>query len=161
MPRMSFNARNPHFIATLVSNIEEGLVLTVGILCGVAIAGISDSTIVLVGMISIVTGGVAAASRYILEATYADEVVIGDSPVQAGIMMALLYIVAGIIPLLPYMLLDVSRAFTTSIVCSFAAAFILGLWAGHQGARVWKSAWHLAYVGAAGSIIGAIAHSLL
>lgn len=160
MPRMSFNLRNPRFLTTLVSDIEEGLVLTVGLLCGLAIAGISAATIVLAGTIFVVTGGVAAASRFILTQAYAPEPIEG-SAVQGGIMLGLLYIVAGIVPLLPYMLIVPSRAFTTSIVCSFAAAFIIGLWSGHKGAAVWKSAWHMAYVAAAGSIIGAIAHAAL
>ena len=160
MPRMSFNPRSPHFINTLVSNIEEGLVLTVGLLSGVAIAGLSRDTIVLIGTIFIFIGGVAAASRYIPASTHTTDPSEG-SPVQAGIFLALLYILAGIVPLLPYMLIDVSRAFTTAIVCSFAAAFIIGLWSGHKGAAVWKSAWHMAYVAAAGSIIGAIAHAVL
>ncbi len=157
---MSFNLRNPRFIASLVSDIEEGLVLAVGLLCGIAIAGLSSTTIVMVGTIFIFTGGVAAASRYILSQIYSSNPVEG-SAVQGGIMLGLLYIAAGIVPLLPYMLIDVSRAFTTSIVCSFAAAFIIGLWSGHKGAAVWKSAWHMAYVGAAGSMIGAIAHAAL
>jgi VIT1/CCC1 family predicted Fe2+/Mn2+ transporter len=157
---MSFNPRNPRFVSTLVSDIEEGLVLTVGLLCGLAIAGISGATIVLAGTIFVVTGGVSAASRHFLSSAYATEPVEG-SVSQAAIVLGLTYVVAGIIPLLPYMLMDVSRAFTTSIVCTFAAAFIIGLWSGHKGAAVWKSAWHMAYVGAAGSIIGAIAHSVL
>lgn len=158
---MSFNARNPHFISTLVLNIEEGIVLLAGVLSGVAIAGISQVTIVLIGTVFAVTGGVAAGSRYILSTTHGEQGTEGDSPVQAGIMLGLFFILAAIIPLLPYMLMDVSRAFTASIVCSFAGAFILGLWSGHTGARVWKSSWHLAYVAAAGSIIGAIAHAVL
>ncbi len=159
MPRMTFNARDPHFIRALVSNIEEGLVLTVGLLSGIAIAGLSQTTIVLVGMVFVFTAGIAAASRYKL--SHASHPEHGSSSTTACILLGLLYILAGIVPLLPYMVLPVSSAFTTSIVCSFAAAFIIGLWSGHQGAAVWKSAWHMAYVAAAGSVIGAIAHAVL
>lgn len=158
---MSFNPRNLHFVSTTVANIEEGLVLTVGLLSGIAIAGLSQTTIVLVGMIFTFTAGIAAASRYIIGVRHSSETVSDHSATQAGILLGLLYIVAGIVPLAPYMVLPVSSAFTTSIVCSFAAAFIIGLWSGHQGRAVWKSAWHLAYVAAAGSAIGAIAHSVL
>jgi VIT1/CCC1 family predicted Fe2+/Mn2+ transporter len=156
---MSFNPRDPHFIRALVSNIEEGLVLTVGLLSGIAIAGLSHETIVLVGMVFVFVGGIAAASRYKLAHMRIPEY--AATSTTACIMLGLLYIVAGIVPLLPYMVLPVSSAFTSSIVCSFAAAFIIGLWSGHQGNRVWKSAWHLAYVAAAGAIIGAIAHAML
>ncbi len=161
MARMSFNVRSQHFISTLVSNIEEGLVLAVGLLSGIAIAGLSHSTVILVGMIFVFTGGIAAASRYMIAAKHAPEPISDSSATQAGILLGLLYILAGIVPLLPYMILDVSRAFTTAIVCAFAAAFIIGLWSGHKGAAIWKSAWHLAYVAAAGSVIGAIAHGVL
>lgn len=157
---MTFDFRDPKFVATLVSNIEEGLVLTVGLLSGIAIAGLSQMTIVLVGMTFVFTGGVAAASRYVLARTHASEPRDDGTP-AASVMMGLLYILAGIIPLIPYMVMEVSRAFTASIVCAFAAAFIIGLWSGHQGPKVWKSAWHMAYVAAAGSIIGAIAHAAL
>jgi VIT1/CCC1 family predicted Fe2+/Mn2+ transporter len=158
---MSFNPRNLHFVSTLVTNIEEGLVLTVGLLSGIAIAGISEATIVMVGTIFVFTAGIAAASRYIIVVRHASDKINDHAATQAGIMLGLLYILAGIVPLLPYMLMEVSRAFTTSIVCSFAAAFIIGLWSGHKGAAVWKSAWHMAYVAGAGSIMGAIAHAVL
>lgn len=151
---MTFQPRDPRFADTLVAHIEEGLVYTVGLLCGLAIAGISGATIVLAGMIVVCMGGVSAATKHFLLHTH--EGTRGES-----LMMALLYIVAGVVPLLPYMLLDVSRAFTTAIVCSFAAAFIIGLWSGHQGGKVWKSAYHLACVAAAGSIIGALVHAAL
>lgn len=158
---MSFNLRDSRFIAALVSHIEEGLVLTVGLLSGMAIAGISEKTIVLVGIIFVITGGISAAARNVLTRSYGDAEAPVHHSAQEGVMMALLYIVAGIVPLLPYMLMEVSRAFTTSIVCSFAAAFIIGLWSGHHGPAVWKSSYHLAYVAAAGAIIGAIAHMVL
>lgn len=157
---MSFKPESARFISTLVSNIEEGLVLTVGLLCGVAIAGLSQDTIVLIGTIFILIGGVSAGSRYMLNAAYSSEQVVG-SAARVSILIGLLYVLAGIVPLLPYMIIDVSRAFTTSIICAFSAAFIIGLWSGHQGAKVWKSAWHMAYVAAAGSIIGAIVHAVL
>ncbi len=156
---MSFNPRDPHFVRAVVSNIEEGLVLTVGLLSGIAIAGISHTTIVLIGMIFVFTGGIAAASRYKLAHMKLPQY--ADSSTQACILLGLLYILAGIVPLLPYMVLPVSSAYTSSIVCSFALAFIIGLWSGHQGSTIWKSAWHLAYVAAAGSVMGAIAHAIL
>ena len=133
--------------------------LTVGLLSGIAIAGLSQQTIALVGMIFVFTGGIAAASRYKLAHAKIPEH--AASSTQACILLGLLYIIAGIVPLMPYMVLVVSSAFTTSIVCSFAAAFIIGLWSGHKGSAIWKSAWHLAYVAAAGSVIGAIAHAVL
>ena len=159
---MTFNPRDPRFIQTLVAHIEDGLVLTVGLLSGAAIAGISGETIVLIGTIFVFTAGISVAAKNMV--ARGEE--IANSPsikpfVKESLMMTLFYIVAGIVPLLPYMLMDVSGAFTASIVCSFAAAFIIGLWSGHTGRAVWKSAYHMAYVAAAGAIIGAIAHSVL
>ncbi len=159
---MTFNPREPRFVISLVHNIEEGLVLTVGLLSGCAIAGISSATIVLVGTIFVCTAAVSAAARNMLARQSEIEEGASLKPlVTESIMMGLFYIVAGIVPLLPYMLMDVSGAFTSAIVCSFAFAFILGLWSGHTGRAVWKSAYHMAYVAAAGAIIGAIAHSVL
>lgn len=159
---MSFNPREPRFIQMLVGHIEDGLVLTVGLLSGAAIAGISGATIVLIGTIFVCTAGVSVAAKNMVSRGEEIEHSPSIKPfLTESIMMALFYIVAGIVPLLPYMLMDVSRAFTTSIVCSFAAAFIIGLWSGHTGRAVWKSAYHMAYVAAAGAIIGAIAHSVL
>ncbi|MBP9757928.1 MAG: VIT1/CCC1 transporter family protein [Candidatus Pacebacteria bacterium] len=159
---MSFKPQDQRFTSTLVCNIEEGLVLTVGLLSGIAIAGISGATIVLVGTIFVFTAGVSAAAKYMLTRMHESEAPASITPyAQESLMIALFYIVAGIIPLLPYMLIDVSRAFTASIVCSFAAAFVLGLWSGHTGRAVWKSAYHMAYVAAGGAIIGAIVNSVL
>lgn len=159
---MTFNPRDPRFITSVVSSIEEGLVLTVGLLSGAAIAGVSGTTIVLIGTIFIFTAGVSAAAKNMIARSQEIESGPSIKPfIRESVMMALLYIVAGIVPLLPYMLIEVSSAFTTSIVCSFAVAFIIGLWSGHSGRAVWKSAYHMAYVAAAGAIIGAIAHSVL
>jgi VIT1/CCC1 family predicted Fe2+/Mn2+ transporter len=159
---MTFNPRDPRFVTTLVNHIEDGLVLTVGLLSGCAIAGISSATIVLVGTIFVCTAAVSAAAKNMLARKEEIEEGATLKPlIKESLMMALFYIVAGIVPLVPYMLMDVSGAFTSAIVCSFAFAFILGLWSGHTGRAVWKSAYHMAYVAAAGAIIGAIAHSLL
>ena len=158
----TFNPRDPRFVKTLVEGIEEGLVLTVGLLCGAAIAGISGDTIMLMGTIFVFTGGVSLASRAALSDHYTHDGVLAPRGITAeSIMFLLTYVVAGLVPLVPYMVLEVSGAFTASIVCGFALAFIIGLWSGRRESTIWKSAWHLAYVAAGGAIIGAIAHALL
>lgn len=153
------------FVRNLVFGIEDGLVSTVGLLSGIAIAGVSGATIFVTGAILVFVEAFSmAAGSYLSEESVEENFEAPQSStrsIEGSAVMFVSYAVAGFIPLLPYVLLDVSRAFTTSIVCAFAALFILGLWSGRRGKSAWKSAWRMALVGGAAIIVGATVGSLL
>lgn len=149
----------------LVFGIEDGLVSTVGLLSGIAIAGISGSTIFLTGTILIVVEAFSmAAGSYLSEESVEENFEAPQSQtrsIEGSAVMFFSYMIAGYIPLTPYILMDVSRAFSTSIVCAFAALFILGLWSGRRGNAAWRSAWRMAFVGGAAIVVGATAGTIL
>jgi vacuolar iron transporter family protein len=151
--------RDSLFLRNLVFGIEDGLVSTVGLLSGIAIAGVSAQTIFLTGSILIVVEAFSmAAGSYLSEESVEENFEKPQSQtrsIEGSIVMFFSYIIAGFIPLLPYVVLDVGTAFTTSIVSAFCALFILGLWSGRKSHDAWKSAWRMAIVGGAAIIIGA------
>jgi VIT1/CCC1 family predicted Fe2+/Mn2+ transporter len=151
--------RDSVFVRNLVFGIEDGLVSTVGLLSGIAIAGISGATIFLTGTILIFVEAFSmAAGSYLSEESVEENFEAPQTQtrsIEGSAVMFISYVVAGYIPLLPYVLMDVSRAFTTSIVLAFASLFILGLWSGRKSHMALKSAWRMAIVGGAAIIIGA------
>ncbi len=163
---MSFSFfRDAVFMRNLVFGIEDGLVSTVGLLSGIAIAGVSGATIFLTGTVLIMVEAFSmAAGSYLSEETVEENFEAPQSQVRSiegSAVMFFSYLIAGYIPLMPYLYMDVSRAFSTSIACSFAALFVLGLWSGRRGHAAWRSAWRMAFVGGAAIVVGATAGALL
>lgn len=157
--------RDSVFLRNLVFGIEDGLVSTVGLLSGIAIAGVSGATIFLTGTILIFVEAFSmAAGSYLSEESVEENFEAPQSQtrsIEGSVVMFFSYALAGFIPLVPYLLMEVSRAFTTSIVLAFAALFILGLWSGRRAHQAWKSAWRMAFVGGAAIIVGATVGSIL
>lgn len=149
------------FIRNLVFGIEDGIVSTVGLLSGIAIAGVSGATIFLTGMVLILVEAFSmAAGSYLSEESVEENTNAAAVPMRVSITGAAImfcsYVLAGFLPLVPYLLLDVGRAFTTSIVAAFISLFALGLWSGKRGKHVFKSAWRMATVGGAAILVGAL-----
>jgi VIT1/CCC1 family predicted Fe2+/Mn2+ transporter len=115
----------------IVFGIEDSLVSTVGLLSGVAASGVETKTIILTGLILIFVEAFSMGMGSILadnstkEVAEHKEVPLQDS-VLAGSSMFFSYIVAGLVPWSPYLLLERDSAFTVSIVASIAALFLLG-----------------------------------
>jgi VIT1/CCC1 family predicted Fe2+/Mn2+ transporter len=158
---MNFNFfKDRVYVRNLVYGVEDGIVSTVGLLAGVAIAGISESTLILTGSIMITVEALsAAAGSYLSEQSVEEDFTTHSSEkksIEGGLVMFAAHFIAGFIPLLPYLVIDISGAFSSSIALSFAALFILGLWSGRRGNHIWKSAWRMAIVGGLAIVVGAI-----
>ena len=152
------------FIRNLVFGVEDGLVSTVGLLSGIAIANVPPATILLTGVVLIfVEAASMAAGSFLSEASVNDHSEREDPhehSLFAGVIMFSSYFVAGLVPLAPYMFLEVGQAFYASIAASFVALFILGYWSGRKRSPVQK-ALRMMLVGGAAIAIGVTAGSLL
>jgi len=119
------------FIRNFIFGVEDSLVSTVGLLSGIAIAGMETKTIILAGVVLIFVEAFSMGAGSLLSENSAAEVAVGrEVPLArsylSGFIMFVSYFFAGFIPLFPYLFLPVGTAFYTSIGVSLAALFILG-----------------------------------
>ncbi|MDO8600668.1 MAG: VIT1/CCC1 transporter family protein [bacterium] len=134
-----FSRITPLYIRNFIFGVEDSLVSTVGLLSGVAIAGVERHTILLTGLVLIFVeafsmGVGSFLSEHSVEEYAAQREVSSRRSVGGAVIMFGSYLVSGFIPLAPYVLWQASSAFWISIVFSLAALFLLGA----CGARLFK-----------------------
>lgn len=150
-----------------VFGVEDSLVSTVGLLSGVAIAGMPVKEIILTGVVLILVEAFSMAAGSFLSETSAQELeagapVEGRSPLWAGVVMFASYFAAGFIPLFPYLLYPASAALQLSVVYSLLALFGLGLLSGALSrTNLLRSAARMALIGGMAIAAGAGAGLLL
>jgi VIT1/CCC1 family predicted Fe2+/Mn2+ transporter len=119
------------FLRNFVFGVEDSLVSTVGLLAGVAAANVPRSTIFLTGIVLIAVEALSMGIGSILtEESIEDfEGRKGSSEprsIGGGITMFLSYILAGLVPLLPYSIFERMVALPLSIFGSLFGLFLLG-----------------------------------
>lgn len=162
---MRFNARTTVAFRNLIFGVEDGLVSTVGLLSGIAIAGVPRSTILLTGVVLIFVEAVSMAAGSFLSEASAEDLTRRNEdtrPIVAGSVMFLSYFIAGFIPLAPYVFVPTSDAFGFSIVASLLALFVLGFWSGSLSrTRRFRSALRMSIVGGLAVAVGVAAGALI
>lgn len=157
--------RSALFLRNLVFGVEDGLVSTVGLLSGIAIAGVPRGTILLTGIVLIFVEAFSMAAGSFLSEASVEEMHGGEDDtrgsIAAGGIMFAAYFLAGIIPLLPYLKFEVSEAFPLSIIGSIAVLLLLGFWSGRKTKAAWRKAVRMALVGGLAILVGVFAGSLL
>lgn len=161
----STKLRGALFLRNLVFGVEDGLVSTVGLLSGIAIAGVDRETIFLTGVVLIFVEAFSMAAGSFLSEASVEEMDGGKDDTKgslvAGAIMFASYFVAGFVPLFPYILVPVTQAFWISIACSVAVLLILGYWSGRHTNNAWKKALRMGLVGGLAILVGAASGSFL
>lgn len=152
------------YFKSFVFGVEDSLVSTVGLLSGVALAGVAAGTVVLTGIVLICVEAFSmAAGEYLSEYEteeyqHQGEVSGRTSLIASGIMLVS-YLVSGLIPLAPYLLWsEPQEALPYSVAASLVALFCLGL----IGARITKTSYlrhalRMLAVGGAAIVVGVLA----
>ena len=120
------------YVRTFVFGVEDSLVSTVGLLSGVALADANRHTILLSGFILIFVEAFSMGVGSLLSEHQAEKYLARrDVPILhsavAGIVMFISYLVAGLIPLAPYLYYESNIAIALSIASALLALFLLGL----------------------------------
>lgn len=120
------------YFRNFVFGVEDSLVSTVGLLSGVAIAGMEPKQIFLTGLILIFVEAISMSAGSFLSESSAEEYAAQSEQTTnksylSALIMFVSYAISGFIPLLPYVFLPVALAFPISIGAALAALFILGL----------------------------------
>ena len=120
------------YLRAFVFGVEDSLASTVGLLSGIAIAGVARETILLTGTILILVEAFSMAmggflSEYSSESYMRQAEVSSHRSFMAALIMFFSYLLAGLIPLLPYLILASEFAVWLSIGFSLLALFFLGV----------------------------------
>lgn len=120
------------YLRNFVFGVEDSLVSTVGLLSGVAIAGMAREDILATGLILILVEAISMSAGSFLSESSAEEFETHqETPTNrsyfSAFVMFISYFVSGFIPLAPYLLLTGSAAFITSIALTLLTLFVLGL----------------------------------
>ena len=119
------------YLRNFVFGVEDSLVSTVGLLSGIAIVNTPAKTIVVTGVVLIFVEAFSMAiGSFLSEHSSAEYISSGShhtaSSIVAGTIMFFSYFIAGFVPLAPYIFVEPSLAFRTSILFSLVALFVLG-----------------------------------
>ena len=128
------NIDNKTFILytrNFIFGTEDSLVSTVGLLAGVASAGVAQKEIVVSGLVLICVEAFSMSVGSFLSERTTEE----SSPnyrqqesksLLAAVIMFVSYLLCGLVPLFPYLIIPVEQAFWWSILASLVALFVLG-----------------------------------
>lgn len=137
---MAQRSVNASYIRNFIFGVEDSLVSTVGLLSGVAIAGMERREILLTGIVLIFVEAFSMAmGSFIAEHSAEDYLRQREVPIRSaladGAIMFVSYFISGFVPLSPYILLDTGQALNVSILFSIVALFVVGF----IGARLAKT----------------------
>lgn len=116
------------YLRNFVFGVEDSLVSTVGLLSGVAAAGLPKEDIFLTGIILIFVEAFSMGVGSYLSEESAEEFTKRKYSISipGALIMFFSYFASGFIPLFPYLVFPVAWAFYISIVFSLTALFLLG-----------------------------------
>lgn len=154
------------YVRNLIFGVEDGLVSTVGLLAGVATADVARADIILTGVVLIVVEAFSMATGSFLSESEAEEYERGSAgvrrPIIDGLIMFASYGVAGLIPLLPYVFIEIPLALFVSIGLSLVSLTLLGaLGARFSRSRILPHALKMLVVGGVSVGVGVLVARLL
>ncbi|MDP3958371.1 MAG: VIT1/CCC1 transporter family protein [bacterium] len=151
------------YFRNFIFGVEDSLVSTVGLLSGIAMAGVPRETILLTGAVLIFVEAFSMAAGSFLSEYSADEYANGDGApaggsAVAGTIMFFSYFLSGFVPLFPYLLWPTAEALRLSVFFSVAALFALGaVSAVVTRVSVVRNGIRMAFVGGVAIAVGSLA----
>jgi len=152
------------YVRNFIFGVEDSLVSTVGLLSGIAVAHASIKTIITTGTVLIAVEALSMGiGSYLSEQSVAEYRSQRNwrEPAIAGTIMMFSYLLAGLIPLSPYIALTGNQAFWGSIASSLISLLILGfLSARLLNGKVWRNSLRMLAFGGLAILIGTAVGSL-
>lgn len=165
-----FNRRPPQstYLRNFIFGVEDSLVSTVGLLAGVSASGVSGRPLLVTGLVLIIVEGLSMGIGSFLSEETTSEME-GNKPdtklaIGGALIMLLSYCLAGLIPLLPYLVFLGSTAVIVSVASSLLGLATLGLCTAlyYQRQNPWKHALRMFILGglavSAGMLVGKLFH---
>jgi VIT1/CCC1 family predicted Fe2+/Mn2+ transporter len=154
-------------VRNFVFGAEDGLVSTVGLLSGIAIAGVSRTNIILTGIVLVFVEafsmGIASELSEHSAEEYEQHHEVGEHiPVLGGLVMFISYVVFGFIPLVPYLFAGGVTSLRYSISISLVTLFALGILSAKlSGTKLFRHGIVMTIMGGAAIVIGVAIGSLI
>ena len=119
------------YVRNFIFGAEDSLVSTVGLLAGITSAGMARPEIIITGIVLIFVEAFSMSVGSFLSERATEEsspdYIKRESPsLLAALVMFVSYFLCGLIPIFPYWVADVGRAFWWSIFASLLALAVLG-----------------------------------
>lgn len=132
---MALSKDTAAYLRNFIFGVEDSIVSTVGLLSGVAIAGLGREEIFFAGVILIFVEAISMSTGSFLSESSAEEYMTRSGRASgrayvSALIMFVSYFLSGFIPLAPYLLLPLEVAFWASIGVSLVALFALGVISG-------------------------------
>ena len=150
------------YVRNFIFGAEDSLVSTVSLLAGVVSAGVAQRDIVIAGIVLIFVEAFSMSvgsflSERTTEESLADYKEEKSNTLFASVIMFFSYFVCGLVPLLPFVFLDLNSAFWLSIALSLVSLFALGF----VSAKILKtnklkSAFRMALLGGVAILLGVV-----
>lgn len=154
-------------LRNFIFGVEDSLVSTVGLVSGIAVAGIGTKTILLTGTVLIFVEAFSMAAGSVLSDNSVREFKTNhevplDRSYVGGAVMFVSYFTTGFIPLAPYLLAPSGQALWYSVGASLVALFVLGAVAGRiSRINILRNAAEMLLVGGLAIAIGVIVGSVV
>lgn len=148
------------YLRSFVFGVEDSLVSTVGLLSGIAIAGVPKETIFLTGIILIFVEAFSMSVGYFLSEYSAESYmrqaeVSSRKSLAAAVIMFFSYFLSGFIPLFPYIILSSESAVWLSIGLSLFYLFFIGVISAKiSNINLFRSGLRMFLIGGAAIFIG-------
>lgn len=161
------NKKKVEYVRNFIFGVEDSLVSTVGLVSGVAVAGVSNKNVVLTGMVLVFVEAFSMAVGSLLSENSADEYeskseVALSGAVGYSVVMFGSYLLSGILIVLPYVWLEPRPALWTSIGLAITGLFLLGMWSGRVARVHWlKRAITMAIIGGVTIVLGIVVGQLV
>jgi VIT1/CCC1 family predicted Fe2+/Mn2+ transporter len=120
----------PDYIHSIFFGVEDSLVSTTGALAGIAISANSKELILVTALVIIAVESTSmGASEFLSEETEEDieKQKMPANPKISGLLVFVAYVLAGLVPLMPYLLLPHLTAIPFSIGFALVGMVILGI----------------------------------
>ncbi|MBI2588800.1 VIT1/CCC1 transporter family protein [Candidatus Saccharibacteria bacterium] len=118
------------YLRSTLFGVEDSLVSTTGLIAGLSVGANSNRIVILGGVVAIVIEAVSmGAGEYLSDDAVKELDKIDRNPESAsvsGLLMFSSYLLAGLIPLTPILILDYPTSLITSVLAALAALFLLG-----------------------------------
>ena len=148
------------YIHSIFFGVEDSLVSTTGALAGIAIGAGSKSVILMTALVIIAVESTSmGASEFLSEETEEDieKEKMPASPKVSGLLIFASYVLAGLIPLFPYLILPHLQAIPVSIVAALLGMVVLGVIKGKVTKKsTLRSAGEVLLIGGIAAAIGIV-----
>lgn len=152
-----------HYIGDLVYGANDGILTSFAVVAGVTGGALSARTVLIVGMANLFADGLSMGVGNYLSIRARESALEQQQrpeeeahPARHGFATFLAFALAGLVPMLPYLLPGVEQRFELAITCALAAQFAVG--AGRSlvtASRWWVSGLEMLGLGA---VVAAVAY---